>query len=118
MKVNLKSRECRELTQLVDSEIVNLIDTFSEWCGDCTDFVWVDGKELHEFMVSGGMWMSDDGYALCGRGVQTPEDQYFSGERFFYYMGAENEAEIEIQLGDEVKLYKGISEERVGRYFE
>lgn len=110
--------ETKELSELVDEEFVTLIESYSNDCSQWTDFTWVDGSRLHEFMVSGGMWMSEEGFALCGRGVQTPEGKHFSNDRFFYYMGAENEATIDIKIGNELVLYTGISEERVERYFD
>ena len=98
-KVDLKQELSEEEQEILD-EMGIYFDELHE----------VSGKRLHDFMI--GDTAYTDGDRLIFFDV-LPK----SREKFLYYMGAENEAELTIHWKD-VAVYEGIGPGRLGRYVE
>lgn len=70
----------------------------------------ISGKKLHPFMIP--YFAYTDGELLIFFNVS-----HENRNKFLYYMGAENEAEL-VSLWKGVAIYKGVSESRLTQYEE
>lgn len=77
---------------------------------DLDEMLPAPGDKLHEFVLLPDA--TTDGYFLVFQGVSKEER-----EKYLYYMGAENEAELVLFAGD-LAVYDGIDPDRLERFVE
>jgi len=94
----------------LDSLSGEQIDFLDELGINANDLVLVSGKKLHSFMIYDSAYT--DGERLVFFDVS-----HQNRNKFIYYMGAENDAEL-TTLYKDVAVYDGISESRLSRYLD